>query len=488
MALYMDLTFSSKWFIIKNMKILKMNLIFIIFSYLFSIEVSPPIEVTPDSLSAINCRMCIDSTGKVYVFWEQRGGLFFRYFENNTASPPQKFLDATPGGRMSDPVVDKHNRIWFFIEDHGVIYGRYIYGDELSPIIYVPTFPSCNHWPQITCDREGNLWIAWTTCLWGHQPIFTRYYNGYEWSDTFSVCDLNKEVGSWTHHLFTDREGNIWILYETTLYEKEDTLDAILLRKFENGNWKKCYIVNKGNTGSWSDITHTKSEYIVVFPRRIRIKEEWPWLWKFELYALNFLDFSTTYLQKIWEEDSTPTISVYPFLNVDDENRVWLLYSRGVRRLYLQLFDGKWSKPEIIVLNDSFPVFYSGSVYDRFRKRIWFTYDITDTIEHKYRVYLRYIDLSDIPTNYTSTFLFSSNIIRNKNTTMISFMGVSDEIIDMYIYDLTGRKIKDIIRNLNNIPSFYRFYWTPNKFSSGNYFICIDTKEKKKFLKVILIK
>jgi len=476
------------------MKILKLNLMLIIFSSLFSIEISPPIEVSPDSIWAIWSWICVDSIGKIYVFWEQMDGIYFRYFEDDISSPPQKFFNEKPD-EETGPVVDKYNRIWFFAKPDVVnIYGRYIYENELSPIIYVPVFPSCNIAPQIESDAKGNLWVAWTTHFWSHEPIFTRYYNGLKWSDTFSVCYLDsiKEIGSYTHRLFKDREGNMWILYETDLYDEKNpdtVIHSILLRKFENGKWGRHYIVNKENATNFGNITHTKSEYMVVFPRRVTI-QWWPGLFKFELYALNFLDFSTTYLQKIWEEDSTPVAGVRSSLHVDEENRVWFLspllhpLPQGSHGLHLQLFDGKWSKPEIIELSDSSSKFYyCGSAYDRFRKRIWFTYNLMN------KIYLRYIDISNVPATCDFTFLFFPNIIRNKNTTMISFMGVNEkDIVNIYVYDITGRKIKEIIRNLNNLPNFYRFYWTPDKFSSGNYFICIDTKKKKSFLKIILIK
>ncbi len=476
----------------------------IIFSSLFSIEVSPPIKISPDSVSGIGAfdgSMCVDSTGRIYVFWRQPEGIFFRYFENEVWSFPQQFLDVELDARRDGPVVDKYNRVWYFVGDVINIWGRYVSQDQLGPIIYVPVLPACNFWFKIAPDISGNLWIAWTTDLWSHQPIFTRYYNDSGWSDTFTVCYLDslKEVGSGTSCLFGDKKGNMWIVYETILYENgyeiEGGIDATLMRKFENGKWGKYYIVDKGESATnFPDIIETQSEYIIVFPRSIRI-EGFPW--RLELYALHFLDFSHMCLIKIWSQDSVAHCGMYPFLFGDDKNRAWLLSNIKKKnqplkpfKVYLQLFDGRWLEPIVAELNDSFQVKYIGDAsYDPFRKRIWFTYDVRDTINKKLEVYIRYIDLKNVSTNYDFGFLIFPTIIRNNNMNMISLMGVKEsDIIDMYIYDLSGRRLKEIVKSLSNVPDFYRFYWTPREFSSGTYFICLKTKTKKKFLKFILLK
>lgn len=477
---------------------------------IFYMTLSPPFKITPDTVSGWALGICIDSLGKIWVFWEWEDTsldcIFCNYYENGKWSEAIDFFpEHMYMHSWSGPVADKNNKIWLFSGDGGDIWGRYIDENGLGGLIYVPDFPSCDFWYMVTSDLKGNIWVAWTTDWYGSYPIFTSYYDGEKWSTPLRVTKLMKETSCATHTLFCDREGTMWILYENTIYtwEKDSDTCAISIRKFEGDTWSSPYVFARNIFRlpinlylGWSGITQTKSEYVISYYEGMNNPQ------KLRIYTLNFSTLPFFYSTKIWEEDGS-SYTFPPYLFTDKENRIWVVYSpekRNIpyRKIYLRYFDNKWSEPYKFEIERSLlggaigpPPF----IYDRFRERVWFTYSVEDTISKngkeyiRYQVYVRYIDLGDIPLKSETEFYIFPSIITNRNVTMFSFAGIKEEISEISILDISGRKIRNLYKNLKSSANYHRVYWVPEHFPAGNYYIYLRTKDKKKiFKKLILIR
>ncbi|MEO0254956.1 MAG: hypothetical protein ABIN20_06005 [candidate division WOR-3 bacterium] len=478
--------------------------------YFFSITISPPFKITPDTAYGAHSGICIDSIGKVWVFWECWGTqgneyIFCNYFENEKWSEPINFFpEYTEVYDWDGPIVDKYNKIWFWGGDARDIFGRYIDENGLSELIYVPDFPSCDFWHKVAPDLKGNIWVAWTTDWYGSYPIFTAYYDGEKWSTPLLVTRLMKEIACGTHALFCDKEGRMWILYENILYARERDYDtcALSLRRFENDRWGDAYVFARDvfippetlYLGI-SNIIQTKTEYVISYYDGIKdLSYPVRHPKKLRIYTLNFLNLTNLYLTKIWEEDSSSS-TIPPYLFTDKENRIWVVYSpykkeKRNNNIYLQFFDNKWNGPYKFEIGNCFLSMAGNQfVYDHFRERVWFTYIVKDTITKKRQVYVRFIELNDIPLKSKLEFYIFPSIITNKNVNMLSLAGVKEEIFDISIFDISGRKVRNLYKNLKGFSNYYRLYWIPDRFPAGNYYIYLKTKNKDKiFKKIILIK
>ncbi len=457
------------------------KIVFILFCnfYLFSIEISPPVRINPDSIEGSCLSITVDLTGKVWVFWVS-GEIYAKYFENENWSEIVTFPNSLDWETSAGPVVDRSNRLWFFLGNDFYIWGRYYDGGQWNDLIYVPVFPCANFSHKLTVDSSNNLWVAWTTDWWAPYPIYTRYYDGANWSDT--MCVVKDTMGDHiTFSFFPDKYGRIWILYQTV-----GTVSQLSAKKYENGRWSEPFIFSGlGEDGSM--INSYNGEFFVLTGKGIKIATGAI----FQVYAIRFFTLPDTHIRKI--EEDTLSWFYYPYfsLNADKENKIWAFWSLdceinfSIDKVYFSLYNGsEWLTPELIM--DTSDDIWSPvkTCYDPLRDRIWLTW--TSRKDGIWGVYVSYIDVNQTSVAENVQFYARPTIFKDWVNIMCKMK--EKDILSIYVFNTIGQKVKTLIKKRSLEPGFYNFYFDRKNLQSGPYFIYIKTKKIKKTFKTILIR
>ncbi|MEC9456943.1 MAG: T9SS type A sorting domain-containing protein, partial [Candidatus Neomarinimicrobiota bacterium] len=72
--------------------------------------------------------------------------------------------------------------------------------------------------------------------------------------------------------------------------------------------------------------------------------------------------------------------------------------------------------------------------------------------------------------------------------TTIPFHISNDQVIDLAIYDINGRKIHSLLRNAEMEIGQHQIRWNAGEFGSGLYFVQLKNNENVLIKKIMLLK
>jgi hypothetical protein len=222
---------------------------------------SSPVNVSHDASASGNPQVAADSTGNIFVVWENDSGvlgiLFSRSVDGGvTFSSPAMISTNTTGSVSSQMAVGPNGNVYLAWEDDfasgsDISFSRSLdHGQTFSPPASLPHGVGNSTGVQLNVDAAGNVNAVWSNDSPGNSDIFfSRSTNG---GLNFSApANISKTLGFSSNALLaTDASGNIHVIWTDNV--PPATATDIFYARSSNGGTSFSSPINISNNSGFS--------------------------------------------------------------------------------------------------------------------------------------------------------------------------------------------------------------------------------------------
>ena len=460
---------------------------------------SPPIRISPESMEVYSVKLTVDHQGRIWCVWDlwsspAHNRILTSYYENEVWSKPDTVMPDTiytiPG--TIDIAVDKNGNLWVVAGDDPRIFARYFNGTQWSNVMVVPGFRGCNFGAKCAVDSLGNFWVAWVTDYFFTYQIYSSYYNGEGWSDLILVS--GDTCADWIPPggMTVDRDGAIWIIWSSRLYYPY-YLYKIHTNVYRTDSWSEPILLYTDSLPNlWCSVF--SGEMTTSYDGLV-------WASWYEEQDASTAYIYTAYYDTGWSNPILVTTTshtnwIIPVMASDAQNRVWLAWNAMPERtpfIYYSIWDGSaWSEPALV---DTLSGRNPAIVYDPYRDRIWVAF--VSRREGYPAVYVSYTqatgveerheDDSKCQTLKLQVFPIPFNQVMQIHCTLPR----SSKVL-MKIYDISGRLVKTLVDEKLE-GGLHTLSWDGKdelrkNVPAGIYFLRMETSEYKATKKLLLMR
>ncbi|MDD3557629.1 MAG: T9SS type A sorting domain-containing protein [Melioribacteraceae bacterium] len=452
---------------------------------------STPINISNTPNDSENCSFVVGEDESIHIVWTERdydasfhSKIFYSKSDDAMLWTDPLQLSDTLFNYSPEIALDSSGQphIMWYTSPLGYTLYRYYDGKDWSPIDTIPDENSAMKFPKIGFDSSNRLHLFML------RPTNEETYLGHmirengEWSPQFLLSQIHQKAGA-ADFLFDGNEIHL------TYQMRHDTIvnHTIFYRHFDGKDWSGAFIVDYHNLNSnrpsiARDINNNLHiswrQQVVEFPPEANI-------------------FFTSYEDYEWIEPdvvSPLTSADKPSISFDSENQchiLWLVDYWSISSIYYAKGNyGNWSEPENItslfpleevydlrstIKNDRLHLVVQNS--EDYKGEIFYTYkDLVTSVEneqdHSLNYNLRFNGIYPNPVNSESTISFS--------------LGKSS-LVEISLYDITGRKVMTIIKR-HFMKGTHSRKFDVSDLASGIYLVKISSKAEVQVKKIIVLK
>lgn len=138
--------------------------------------------------------------------------------------------------RFPNLTLDKKGNLWAawtsFAHGKDEILARCWDGKSLSHPQIVSSSPGANYMPVLTCDSRGAVWIFWSSRRKGVWDVYGRLYEG-KWIDEFKLT--SGQTVDFMPSVCIDKEGKLWVAWVSS----RDSKYQIYACYYDGKEWSK---------------------------------------------------------------------------------------------------------------------------------------------------------------------------------------------------------------------------------------------------------
>ncbi len=139
---------------------------------------------------------------------------------------------------------DAVGRIWVIwsmqVDGNWDLYGRFLEESGWSSVKRLTEDPSPDAYHRVVSDSGGYLWVFWQRTVGDYSQIFTKSFDGQQWSEETLVSQGESASGNnWLPAAAAGSDGSIAVAWDGYASGNYD----VYLRRFRNGAWGKVQAV-----------------------------------------------------------------------------------------------------------------------------------------------------------------------------------------------------------------------------------------------------
>jgi hypothetical protein len=401
-----------------------------------------------DNYDVYDTKLVCDNKNNLHLSIEIAYGEYGRIYymkreDNNWSDLIQISIDSLGNTWDHDMVVDNNGKVYFFFHVNDIYYRTY-YDSSLSDPINVTYLDLGNYTaftPKVEINSENNIFLTYRVRddNDGVTDVYYCQFNGSVWSDPVNISHFTN-LPSLYQDLVIDAHSNSHVVWEQRLTK----LDTVLGNPTTVSYYEIFYTTNKG--GTW-----LTPEKISNIPKSSSFRP------KIDIYKEKPLVFFETFYDDTSEHDK------YHSFKINDD---WLVNKWDVDFNTLEIFDFIIDSSDIIhIATSSLPISQRADM--EYVKGYINSTSISPTIEYP---------PSGVPlANYPNPF---------NNETKIQFLLDKPNIIDIQIFDVTGKLVKSILKEQLLSTGIHSYTWNStnnqgHNISSGVYFLLLTQGNKR---------
>lgn len=203
-----------------------------------ALEFGPPGVISDGGTPAVACT----EDGKIWAVWDEKDReIYYSVFNGTTWGPATKLterlqsLDANPGVTSA-----RDGTIWVVWGSGGMkpwltrtIHYKVFDGTSWTDDMVLVEGYGVNASPGITQDKDGNMWVVWSSERVGNGAIFYKIFDGYSWSaDTRLTLNSAREYDP---AITCAEDGKIWVVFPSNRHERN--YEDLYYKVYDGGSW-----------------------------------------------------------------------------------------------------------------------------------------------------------------------------------------------------------------------------------------------------------